>query len=120
MFGVALVLVGCGASVPPPMFKGVLSLAWTIRGQPASDAACAGIDHIVITVESTPSQGVKIAPVVCAKGIGWQRDDMPEGSDDVIVDAVDAEERPLLEGLAMIGVTEAAPPTPTTIALQPL
>jgi hypothetical protein len=117
---VALLLLGCGASPPPALFKGVLWVSWTIEGQPASDTTCAGIDHLVITVESTPTQAVKIAPVVCTKGNGWQRDDVPEGSDDVIVDAVDATERTLLESVSMIGVTETAPATPTTVDLQPL
>ena len=116
----ALLLIGCGATPPPAPFKGVLALSWTIEGQPASDTACAGIDHLVITVESTPSQVVKIEPIVCTKGGDWERNDVPEGSDTIIVDAVDSTKQTLLERVAFVGVTEAAPAAPTTIDLQPL
>lgn len=74
----SLLLMGCGSSPPAP-FKGVLWLSWTIQGQSVSDAVCADIDHIVITVESTPSVGVEIEPVACNHGVGWERDDVPEG-----------------------------------------
>jgi len=120
VLGVALLLVGCGSSPPPAMYKGVLWLSWTIQGQPASEAACADIDHLVITVESTPTVGVKIEPVSCTKGVDWQRDDMPEGSDSIIIDAVDATGRAAFERVSMVGVTSVSPATPTMIDLQPL
>jgi len=116
----ALLLMGCGSSAPAATFHGVLWLSWTLDGQPASDATCAGIDHLVITVESTPTVGVKIAPVVCTDGASWERDDVPDGSDTVVIDAVDATDRAALERVSMVGVTKARPAAPTAIDLQPL
>jgi hypothetical protein len=115
----ALLLGGCTSS-PPATFKGVLWLSWTIQGQSVSAALCADIDHLVITVESTPSEGVEIEPVSCDHGSGWQRDDVPEGSDTVVIDAVDRNGRTGLETVSMIGVTESKPAAPTIVDLQPL
>lgn len=120
--GFALAICGCGSSATAPTSKyhGVLWLSWTIAGQSASEAACAEIDHLVITVESTPTVGVEIAPVGCSLGVSWERNDVPEGSDAVVVDALDSTGRAAFESVAMVGVTDARPPTPTTVDLQPL
>lgn len=120
VIGFALLIVGCGSSPTATTFKGVLRLSWTLDGQPPADAACADIDHLVITIESTPSVGVKIAPVACTRGVDWERDDVPEGSDAVVIDAVDATGRAVFERVANVGVTEAKPATPTMVDLQPL
>jgi hypothetical protein len=120
VIGFALLLAGCGSGAPAALFHGALWLSWTLDGQPASDATCASIDHLVITVESTPTLGVKIEPVLCGKGASWERDDVPEGSDTVILDAVDATGRAVLERVSMVGVTKAIPASPTVVDLQPL
>jgi hypothetical protein len=115
----SLLLVGCGSN-PPATFKGVLWLSWTIQGQSVSDAVCANIDHIVITVESTPSVGVEIEPIACSHGVDWERDDVPEGSDTVLIDAVDPAGQTTFETSAKIGVTESRPSTPTVVDLDTL
>jgi hypothetical protein len=120
VIGFALLIVGCGSGPTAATFKGVLWLSWTLDGQPASDAACADVDHLVITVESTPSVGVAIAPVACTRGVNWERDDVPEGSDAVVIDAVDAMEHAVFEGVAKVGVSEARPAAPTAVDLQRL
>ena len=120
LVGFALAMLGCGASTTPSPYHGVLWLSWTIAGQPPSETSCAGIDHLMITVESTPSSGVKIAPILCTTGASWERDDVPEGSDTIVIDAVDATDRAALERVSMVGVTDARPATPTVIDLQPL
>ena len=112
-------LPGCGNG-PAATFKGVLWLSWTIPGEPASDAVCADIDHIVITVESTPSVGVEIEPVSCNQGVGWERDDVPEGSDTVLIDAVGPSGQTMFETLSKVSVTESRPTAPTVVDLQPL
>ena len=116
----ALLIVGCGSGPAAATYKGVLWLSWTLDGQPPSDAACAEVDHLVITVESTPSVGVKIAPVACSRGVSWERDDVPEGSDAVVIDAVDAMDRAVFERVSKVGVTEVRPAAPTTLDLQRL
>ena len=118
--GCAALLAGCGSSTMPPSLKGVVWLSWTVAGQAASDSACAGVDHLVITIESSPSVGVAIEPVPCTHGGGWERDDVPEGSDTVLVDAVDAGGATILERIATVGVTESRPAAPTPVDLQPL
>ena len=118
--GCAWLLAGCGSATMPPSLKGVVWLSWTVAGQPASDAACAGLDHLVITIESSPSDGVAIAPVPCTHGASWERDDVPEGTDTVLLDAVDAAGDAIFERVATVGVTEARPAAPTAVDLQPL
>jgi hypothetical protein len=116
----ALLVAGCGSAPSMPSYKGVLRLAWTIEGQPVSDAACADIDHLVITVESSPSVGVAIEPVACAHGVDWERDDVPAGFDTIVVDAVNRNRETTLESVSMIGVTETRMGAPTVVDLQAL
>jgi hypothetical protein len=120
LVGLALLLAGCGNAPTGVTYKGALWLSWTIQGQSASDAACAAIDHVVITVESSPSIGVAIEPVRCIDGLSWERDDVPPGSDTVLVDAVDPIGNTTFEGISMIGVTEARAAAPAVVDLQPL
>lgn len=115
-----LALVGCGSSPSTPTYKGVLWLSWTISGQAVSDSVCAGIDHLVITVESSPSVGVAIKPVACTDGGSWERDDVPEGTDTVVVDAVDGASQTIFERVSTIGVTGSRPALPALVDLQPL
>ena len=119
--GFALAIVGCGSSATAPSkHHGVLWVSWTIAGQSPSEAGCAEIDDLVITVENTPTVGVEIAPVGCDLGASWERDDVQEGSDVLVVDALDSTGRAAFEGVAMVGVTDARPATPTTVNLQKL
>jgi hypothetical protein len=119
---IALVLVGacCGNAPPAARDHGVVRLAWTLDGQPPSDASCAGIDRVLVTIESTPLAAVTVEPIPCAHGLDWERDDMPEGSDTVVIDALDADGRARFETLTNIGVTATRPATPTAVDLRPL
>lgn len=116
----ALLLSGCGMSASPASYHGAVWLSWTIAGQPVSPEVCASIDHLVITVESTPSVGVEIEPVSCSRGASWQRGDVPEGSDTIVLDAVGPTGRATFEATSSMGVTESAPAAPTVIDLHPL
>jgi hypothetical protein len=117
---VAFVVGACGNPDAPALpYKGILRLSWTLQGQTISDATCADIDHLVITVQSTPSLGVKIEPVRCVAGLDWERDDVPEGTDVVLVDAIDGSGRNTLEAVATLGVTQTRAGTPAPVDLTP-
>ena len=118
--GFALLVAGCGSAPSMLSYKGVLRLAWTIQGQPASDAVCADIDHLVITIESSPSVGVAIEPVPCTRGSDWERDDVPAGVDTIVVDAVNRNRETTLESVSMVNVTQTRTGAPTVVDLQPL
>jgi hypothetical protein len=116
----AILLGGCGSTPATLGYKGVLRLSWTIDGQPVSDRACADVDHLVITVEGSPSVGVAIEPVLCTRGTDWERDDVPEGFDTVVVDAVNRAGETTLESASMIGVTRTRAAAPAVVDLRPL
>jgi hypothetical protein len=116
----AILLGGCASTPATLGYQGVLRLSWTIDGQPVSDRACADVDHLVITVEASPSVGVAIAPVLCTRGTDWERDDVPEGFDTVVVDAVNRAGETTFESASMIGITGTRAAAPAMVDLRPL
>lgn len=117
----ALALVGCGSGGgggSRPHSDGILWISWTVRGAAVSDTACAGIDHLELTMQ-TPAGAVSIEPIPCLRGLGWEYDNLPEGDNLVILDGVDARGFLVVDGSAPVTVTATKPATPAAIDLQP-
>ena len=101
-----------------PPSNGILWLSWTVKGAAVSDTTCKGIDHLLLTM-NTSAGGLTIEPIPCLRGLGWEYDGLPEGNNVVILDAFDALGNVTLEGVTQDDVTSTKPPTPTPIDLQP-
>jgi hypothetical protein len=118
--GLAAATAGCGGgpSQSHPAGVGILWLSWTVKGQPVSDATCKGIDHLVLTMD-TSAGALEIEPIPCLRGLGWEYDNLPEGLNVVILDALDVLGSVTLEGVSETQVADTKAATPTPVDLQP-
>jgi hypothetical protein len=98
--------------------QGVLWVSWTVNGQAVSDATCASIDHLTLTMQ-TEAGDLEIEPIPCLRGLGWEYDGLPEGFNVVILDAFNAQGQNTLEGVADVTVSGTKPAMPAPITLQP-
>ncbi len=118
LFGIVVgAATGCGGSPSKPSNDGVLWISWTVRGQLVSDTSCKGIDHLTLTMD-TASGALEIEPIPCLRGLGWEYDGLPTGTNFVVLDALDAQGTTTLEGVASVPVTATKPSTPAPIDLQ--
>lgn len=115
-------LVGCGggggAHPVCPATDGVVLLSWTVRGQAVTDAAaCNGIDHMVLELDTTCG-AVEIEPIPCASGVRWRYDQLPEGNATAALYAVDARNDVLGSGVGIVTITPTVPDAPTPVDVQ--
>jgi len=75
---------------------------WTIAGAPASEASCAGIDHMSIAfVDTATDDRTNYSPVPCALGMATY-DKMPPRFDTVAINAHAADDRVLASATATL------------------
>jgi hypothetical protein len=119
------VLYGCDFGGPTSMLvrhgdcgliDGVLSLAWTIRGATPSAASCQGIDHLSVDIDNDLC-GATISPVPCVLD-KWRYDNMPEGSVNIAISALDRSGATVAAGYTVVDLGPAPPPSPAPINLQ--
>ncbi|MCU1278039.1 MAG: hypothetical protein JWM53_1585 [bacterium] len=113
----AVALAGCGSKVKSTTPNdGILWISWTVRGQPVSPTACNSVDHLSLTMD-TAAGALSIDPIPCLRGVGWEYDGLPEGSNYVILDGYDVRGAITLEGSAPVDVIATKPLTPAPIDL---
>ena len=116
---------GCGSTSGPGSGgngaggnQGIVWLSWTVKGAAVSDAACMGIDHLTLTMQ-TEAGDLEIEPIPCLRGLGWEYDGLPEGFSVVVLDAFDAQGMNTLEGVTNVTLTSSKPASPAPVSLQP-
>jgi hypothetical protein len=119
----ALLLVGasgCGGTSPTGgcNAQGILWLSWTVRGKAVSDNSCSGIDHLILEMRTSTCGTIEIEPIPCLRGLGWEYDNLPEGDNTVVIEAVDIHSHVLLQGSSDVVVTSLKPASTTQVALQ--
>jgi hypothetical protein len=93
---------------------GVLVLAWTIRGAAPAAASCSGIDHLEVDLASAACD-VSIEPVPCALA-HWRYDHLPDGDDQITVNAFDAQGNVTASGAVEVSLSSAVPsPAPVDL-----
>jgi hypothetical protein len=103
---------------PAPTGAGRISIAWTLGGQPASSASCAGVDHLILELQYNGGGGVEISPIPCTIG-RLRYDQLPEGAADLILSAVDASGCETWRGQSTLTVAADLPASPApTVALS--
>lgn len=96
----------------------IVLLSWTIKGQPpTADQGCRGVSSLAVELRSDCND-VSIEPIPCINGARWQYNELPGGSNFVILDALDNNQRVIGEGTAMITLDANVPATPTAIDLE--
>jgi hypothetical protein len=124
----AVLAAGCGgpSAGPSPAGgfncstpnDGILSLAWTVRGQPPSATSCQGVAQLEVTVAPDRCDGVvTIAPVDCTFD-HWRYDHLAEGSSTVQVVGYDASHRRVLEGTTRVDLGPSVPDQPQMLDLD--
>jgi hypothetical protein len=89
-----VVMVGCSGGE-----NGIVLLSWTVRGAPASDVSCRGVDHLALEVWPELGSGFVIEPIPCMLG-RLRYDHLPEGPARVRLDGVDASGNVVVSGVA--------------------
>jgi hypothetical protein len=98
-----------------PGQSGILSLAWTVSGSVPSTEACAGVDHLELTLAPDACQGVLIEPIPCALD-RFRYDHLPEGPATVQLQSVGGTRR--IGGSARVDLSPAVPAVPTPLDLR--
>ena len=97
---------------------GIALATWTLRGQPASAASCAGIDHLALTIFSNQCSGAAtIEPIPCAAG-RIRYDNLPRGPGTLELDALDARGVTIASGMAPFDLEPNPNVTPAPIDLR--
>jgi hypothetical protein len=109
MFWLAWVVALCGCGGDDQ--KGIVLVSWTVRGAPASDAACQGISHLTLEIAPEVENGVVIEPIPCALG-KLRYDHLPQGLAAVRLDGVDATDQVIVTGIGNFDLepNPSAPP----------
>jgi len=94
---------------------GVLVLAWTVRGATPAAASCSGIDHLEVDLSSAACD-VSIEPIPCAL-THWRYDNLPDGDDQITLNAFDARGNVVASGVVEVSLTSAVP-SPAPIDLN--
>jgi hypothetical protein len=125
--GLLLIIAGCGGAPTQPMFvrdpgacsgNGIILLAWTLDGHPPVDAACAGVDHLVLTVQPDSCAGGRISPIPCTAGDHWRYEELPEGPATLTLETVETSGRSSATASMRVVIGRQVPATPTSIALN--
>jgi hypothetical protein len=96
--------------------EGRIFIKWQIAGAAPSDAECAGVDHLIVSLDNTIT-AVQISPVPCTL-TQFRYDGLPEGSTLLRIDAVDGNGCRVSGGEARTYVSQYIPGAPSpTIAL---
>ncbi len=126
----AFCLLGCSGGYHQPDYRtdpgtpgdfgdGKLLIAWTIGGQPPTQAACAGVDHLVLALDNGYEQ-VEISPIPCLL-TRFRYDGLPSGDATLSLTAYDASGCIAMAGSAdgFLSATLPADPSPV-LALDTL
>ena len=122
----SLWLVACGSSprigggggiAGCPAMNGILLIDWTVRGQAASTASCAGVANITLYLDSQQCGQVSIEPIECAMD-KLRYDHLPEGPGEVLLQGSNVRGAPVVSGSAMVNLTATLPAQPTTVPLE--
>jgi hypothetical protein len=110
---------GCGGANPSQScgVQGVVWLSWSVRGQPVSESACSGIDHLNLELHGSCGTEL-IEPIPCLRGVGWEYDGVPEGDTVLVLEAIDRRGLVSLQGSSQATITTVKPDMTTPIALQ--
>ncbi|MSP63070.1 MAG: hypothetical protein EXR72_22580 [Myxococcales bacterium] len=96
---------------------GKIFIQWTLAGQPPSPAACTGVDHLDVRLETSTAQ-VTISPVPCTL-TRFRFDGMPEGPGNLLITGFDASGCRVTSGAARLTVVTTQPTDPSpTVALS--
>ena len=98
---------------------GKLFIRWTLGGMPPSDATCAGVDHLELTLVYL-DQTVTIAPIPCSL-TRFRYDTLPVGVATLELDALDAQGCRMARGVVpdTLGATVPDSPQPTVAVPAP-
>lgn len=110
-------LGGCGAgSYYPEQRPGVIVIAWTVNGLPASPDACAGVDHMDMTFQDSSGALVTVSPIPCTLD-RFRYENLPLGSAALRIRAYrgGGDNCPLGEGIVRLRVSETPPETPSPV-----
>jgi hypothetical protein len=118
----SITLAGCGKPVHmlptcPLGNDGIAIATWTVNGQPASVAACTGIDHLTLSVVPDQCAGASIDPIPCEAG-RIRYDGLPRGPARLFLDAIDAAGVDTLHGEARFNLQPDPNATPAAIDLR--
>ncbi len=95
---------------------GVLSIQWTIDGQSPTDALCANVARLQLTVSGACGGYGMISPIPCnLTKVRFDR--QPHGSLDLLLEAIGPSEQLLASGTATVQATSQPPSAPSLIEL---
>jgi len=121
---IGLTLAACGGATHGPVFNGcqapsdgILLLRWTIRGAAPSAVTCAGVDHLVLSLDTPSCGGATIEPVPCALD-KFRYDNLPRGPADIALAAVDAAGNLLSSGQTTANLSTSSSAPPATLDLR--
>ncbi len=100
-----------------PATQGIALLSWTIKQQATTPTTCAGVDHLVLDLD-TSCGTLEIEPIPCVQGAHWEYDSLPEGEAFASLVAVDVRGVLVYQGSGSTALTTQKPSAPTPIDLE--